>query len=66
MSSMIYKYIHENDLAIYICCTQYTGYWGGFPELNIEHRSTQAISYPPVYKYGTNSQKIFNQADLFR
>jgi hypothetical protein len=32
----------------------------------IEHRSTQAISYPPVYNYGTNSKKILNQADLFR
>ena len=29
-------------------------------------RSTQASSYPPVYNYGTNSQKILNQADLFR
>jgi hypothetical protein len=35
-----------------------------FLQYALEHHSTQAISYPPVYNYGTNSQKILNQADL--
>ena len=35
-----------------------------FLQYALEHRFTQAISYPPVYNYGTNSQKILNQAVL--